>query len=263
VRCALIALAVWPFVAPVARAADCAAWPGEFDPLPTVADADPLRARWARMRADQLAALAAAAEPRDRAEALRLWQRVQCLDPSSAAALAGIAGGRPDPVSEAAAPGNASERPDAPKPRTRRKPPERRAPAAPAPKEAERAVAAATQPPPPSVATELAQAEQMIRAARFDDALGAIERLRPDAARPTERARLELLAATAQVAFGDEAAARASLERALRADPGLALDESATSPKLLRVLDDARAVVSAPPYTPAASDVRPVDGGPP
>jgi hypothetical protein len=281
---ALLALALaLPLAAPSAHAADCAAWAGEFDPLPTVGDPDPLRARWARMRADQLVALATRAEPRDRADALRLWQRVQCLEPDSAAALAGIERMRSDRVSEAPAPPPPEPAPvvrEKRKPRVERKPAKRkpvevepapaavaaRAPEAPKPVETkppEPKVVEAKPPEPPSVATPLARTEKLIREARFDDALGAIEKLRPDAVRPDERARLEVLAATAQVAFGDDAAARSSIERALRADPALALDESTTSPKLLRVLDDARAVIAAPPYAPAASELKPVAEGPP
>ena len=55
------------------------------------------------------------------------------------------------------------------------------------------------------------------------------------------RARLEVLVATAEVALGRNASARASFRRALDATPGLALDESTTSPKVLKVLDSARA----------------------
>jgi hypothetical protein len=247
VACAALVLQCFFATAPIARAADpsaCAPWPGEFDPLPTVADPDPLRARWAHMRAEQLGQLATRAESRDRAEAARLWQRVQCLEPGSAAASAGLERATRSelvsapPRATPAAPVAKEEPREKPRPRPQRKP--------------------AEPPAPPSVAAPLDRTEQLIRAARFDDALGELERLRPAAARPAERARLEVLAATAQVAFGDDEAARASLGRALDADPKLALDERSTSPKLVRALDDARAVLAAPPYEPAAADVKPL-----
>jgi hypothetical protein len=262
-RAACIALASCA-LGPAPRAlaeSPCTAWAGEFDPLPTVADADPLRARWARMRVDQLSALATRAESHDRGEAGRLWQRVRCLEPDSAAAAAGIERARATAVSEApprTAPEPAVRETPKPRPRAeaRAEPkPEPRKTGPSAAKKAEPAPEAAT---PQSVAAPLDHTEKMIRAARFDDALGELERLRPEAQRPEERARLEVLAATAQVAFGDETAARKSIERALRANPKLALDERTTSPKLLRVFDDARAVIAAPPYEPAASKVTPV-----
>lgn len=230
--------------APSARAdPDCAPWAGEFDPLPTVTDPDPLRARWARLRVDQLGQLATRAESRDPAEATRLWQRVLCLEPESAAAITALSRTHTDREAEVAV-----AEPPAPEParavvRQRARP---------------RAQRVVGKPAAPSVAEPLAHAESLIRSARFDDALGELNRVRQDAVRPEERVRLEVLAATAQVAFGDETAARASIERALRADPKLALDQDSTSPKLLRVLDDARAVVAAPPYAPAAADVNPL-----
>lgn len=270
--CTAVALIAFAAAAPAAGAqtaspsADCVSWAGEFDPLPTVADSDPLRARWARMRVDQLSQLAVRAEAQDLAEANRLWRRVQCLEPDSEAAQAGVDRTLPNvaakpPASDGAAKppaSNVAARPASP------------SGAVPAQDDASSAstkrATARTQarPRPPrakqaaSVAAPLERTEQLIRDARFGDALGEIERLRPEAVRPTERARLEVLAATAQVAFGDEAAARASIERALRAEPALALDARTTSPKLLRVLDEARAVSSAPPYTPAAAAMQPV-----
>ncbi len=267
-RAACVALAsfAWFALGPAPRVlaeSPCTAWAGEFDPLPTVADADPLRARWARMRVDQLSALATRAESHDRGEAGRLWERVRCLEPDSSAAAAGIERTRAAAVSEA------PPRP-APEPAVRETPkprPRSEARAAPKPEPRKTGPSAARKPEPapeiatpPSVAAPLDRTEKMIRAARFDDALGELERLRSEARRPEERARLEVLAATAQVAFGDETAARKSIERALRADPKLALDERTTSPKLLRVFDDARAVIAAPPYEPAASRLTPVAG---
>lgn len=67
------------------------------------------------------------------------------------------------------------------------------------------------------------------------DSTGAVQR--PD----TRRARLEVLAATAEVAMGRRAAARESLGRALRADPALELDAKQVSPKVMKLLEEARA----------------------
>ena len=61
------------------------------------------------------------------------------------------------------------------------------------------------------------------------------------------RARLEVLAAIAQVALGDDAAARRSFGRALEAQPGLELDPGRTSPKVMRALEGARAAAEASP----------------
>ncbi len=90
--------------------------------------------------------------------------------------------------------------------------------------------------------------ETSLRAARFEEALGralaareALEGLdrQPDV--EPLRARGEVLAGTAQVALGDDAGAQESFERALAADPSLRLDPMTTSPKVLHVLEAARA----------------------
>jgi hypothetical protein len=49
--------------------------------------------------------------------------------------------------------------------------------------------------------------------------------------------RLEVLSATAQLALGDERAARASLARAIEAQPDLVLDPMKTPPKVMRALE--------------------------
>ena len=54
-------------------------------------------------------------------------------------------------------------------------------------------------------------------------------------------AQLEVLAATAEIALGQEDLARGSLERALRAEPDLRLDPTLHSPKLVRLFDHVRA----------------------
>lgn len=88
----------------------------------------------------------------------------------------------------------------------------------------------------------LARADAEVREARFEGAVETIARASrmidslPDSARTRpRRARLEVLRATTEVAFGNLVDARASLERALEAEPDLELDPRTTSPKLLRI----------------------------
>jgi hypothetical protein len=64
------------------------------------------------------------------------------------------------------------------------------------------------------------------------------------------RARLEVLRATAEIALGRPADARRSLARALRADPGLVLDERAVSPKVRALLPRARQLAATPEPAP-------------
>jgi LysM repeat protein len=92
-----------------------------------------------------------------------------------------------------------------------------------------------------------AMAEEQLRTARFQAALEtagkAIRLLQSDADSAeanSRRVTLELVRAEAHVAFGDSKAARRSFERALDADPDLALDPDRTSPKVLRSFDRAR-----------------------
>jgi hypothetical protein len=67
--------------------AECVPWPGEPVPVPTTASNDPLDARWAAVRATELAALATELAASAPADADRLWAKVACLDPTRAAAL--------------------------------------------------------------------------------------------------------------------------------------------------------------------------------
>jgi hypothetical protein len=83
--------------------------------------------------------------------------------------------------------------------------------------------------------------------ARFEDALAASREGRrtladlPRTARSDrQRARLEVLAATAQLALGREASARRHLAFALELDPNLRLDAAETSPKVMAVFQDVR-----------------------
>ena len=54
------------------------------------------------------------------------------------------------------------------------------------------------------------------------------------------RSQLHVLLATAQVALGEHKSARESMRLALALDPTLALDTQTTSPKVVRVLREAR-----------------------
>lgn len=210
----------------VQAALDCAPAPGDFAPLPTVSDPDPLRARWARQQADLAAERARELESQSRVDANRIWQRVLCLDPQSEAARAGADRTRPQVVVTRPAE-IASDLRDASPPRP-----------------------AARAPVVPDLDAALDRAEQLLRDARFADARSELRRLRPRLAAGggrEQRVRLEVLEATTLLAFGDEPAARTSLERALRADPQLELDARSTPRKVQRAFDAVRAGREASP----------------
>jgi LysM repeat protein len=97
----------------------------------------------------------------------------------------------------------------------------------------------------------LRSADALVRAARFEEALTETEKARAplgrleasasaDASTRAQRVRLELLAATASIALGRDAAAEQSFERALRADADLELDPARVSPKVVRRFDETR-----------------------
>jgi hypothetical protein len=146
-----------------------------------------------------------------------MWQRALCLDPQSAAARAGVERTRPQViVTRASEIASDLRAPDA------------------APRLGD-------------IEASLERAERLMRAARFGDARSELRRVRlrldavEDASAPrTARVRLEVLEATSFVAFGDEAAARSSFERALRVDPALELDPRSTPRKVRRVFDAVR-----------------------
>lgn len=111
--------------------------------------------------------------------------------------------------------------------------------------------AAAVASPPPSflerIDRELSEIDSLLESAHFRTALGLVKSTRasleahagdPRAAVP--RARLEVMAATAEVAFGRTRDARRSLVRALQAHPSLVLDERTSSPKLVALMPAAR-----------------------
>lgn len=218
----------------------CLSWPGEPLPLPQVNDADPARARWAELRAVELAREAVLAEESAAVASQRRWTRVLCLDPGYPGARQGLERTHSVRVHRPELRwGTPPRRPAGARLATLSDPVRvRRAPSAP---EAE----------PPSLvrARELiTAAEKSLAGARFSEALGraltAREELDAGPANATARAlklRVEVIAATAQVALGDEAGARESFVRALTLDPALALDPAATSPKVLAALEAARA----------------------
>ncbi|MDJ0848686.1 MAG: hypothetical protein QNK04_09935 [Myxococcota bacterium] len=98
---------------------------------------------------------------------------------------------------------------------------------------------------------ELAEIEALLAAAYFRTALSLVEATRellPGNAPPVRarRARLEVMAATGELALGRSRQAHASMRRALEADPALALDEVHTSPRVIALLREARAGVETP-----------------
>jgi tetratricopeptide (TPR) repeat protein len=234
-----------------------------------VDDADEMLARWARMRADELAQLAGPIESVATTDAQRLWRHVACLDPGSERARDGIARTavvrvrRPIPETSGRADRFASQRDvetalavlDGPVRVVSRSAVGPVAPAAMAPApESERPPPPPVSAPPPAPSPALAaadavldEADELLRAARFEEALARLDEARrrlprpPAAGAADRRARLEGLAATANVALGRDDEARERFGSALRADPSYRLDPGATSPKVLRAFDAARA----------------------
>jgi LysM repeat protein len=98
-----------------------------------------------------------------------------------------------------------------------------------------------------SVRRSLAEALWTLRQARFEEALEAAalgrrarEGLPTDAESSALGAQLDLVSANAELAFGRREAALEHLASALRLEPGLTLDASTTSPKVLDLLAEAR-----------------------
>ena len=108
-------------------------------------------------------------------------------------------------------------------------------------------VARASAASPQMVDQFLALADEAIREARFttalalaNDASGMLTSL-PPGDNPGRIARLEFIRATAQVAMGDDSGAARSLQRLIDVAADFDLDESNSSPKLVRVLAELRA----------------------
>jgi hypothetical protein len=94
---------------------------------------------------------------------------------------------------------------------------------------------------------ELAEIDRLLATAHFHTALAVaratrdlLDRFGEHPQLGARQARLEVMAATAEVALGRRAPARRSMLRALRAEPNLTLDEREASPKLLELLRGAR-----------------------
>jgi hypothetical protein len=227
-----------PATASAAEAGRCAPWTGEIEPLPSLADPDPLRAAWAGYRADQLAELARALEPRSRGLAHRLWRHARCLDPLRPDFAEAVA--RTSPVRSfrprilrareiELEPGQALPQPVSGQPWSLERP--------------IRVVVARIPPPRADAAEQIAGAEKALREARFELAVAWVEQGRSllgEQGPAAQRAKLGVLAATAEIALGREEAARQSLARALDAEPGLRLDPTRHSPKLVALLEEVR-----------------------
>jgi LysM repeat protein len=99
----------------------------------------------------------------------------------------------------------------------------------------------------------LAEGLWALRRARFEEALEAADlgreindSLEPSVQRTALGVQLELLSAQAELAFGRHEAALTHLVSALRLEPGLSLDVSTSSPKLLNLLEEAQDAAQQP-----------------
>ena len=239
---------MWIAAAPAAYAAPCDPWAGEPAPLPGVADPDPMRARWAALRADELADRARARESSAPADAHELWQRILCLAPDREEAGQGalrtrpvrvhrpdVEIGAPEAADDTGAwPGLSSALRVASRPSFD-------------PELVLRWRADARAELLAEIDELMGAAESRLRTARFDDALVGSREVRERLSEmrraddlPPRWAQVFVLEATALVAMGREDEARASMAGALAADPDLSLDPSVTSRKVLHVLEAAR-----------------------
>jgi hypothetical protein len=247
----VLATAWLAFAGLPARASDCAPWPGEPHPLPRVGEGDRLLVRWAELRAKELARHARALEASAPIEANRVWRHLLCLDPGDEAARSGVQRTRPvrvhrpeilvgSEVAEPPADTDSWSSLDAPVLLAGRAPaPPRRKSVSTGPQRGGSLR---------QVEGWLSEAEAQVAAARFEEALATsakaragLERVPPGQDVSRSRLRVELIDATAEAARGRDAAARACFVRVLALDPAFALDARTTSPKLMRLLDAARA----------------------
>jgi hypothetical protein len=194
----------------------CRPWPGEPNPLPRIDSSDPFLARWAQLRAQELARVASELEASDPREAHEAREHLRCLDPAGEFAPPVHERGDPGVTEVATTPPVAS-------------PP------------------LAHTPDWSPIDAELGAAEAQVRGARFQQALLTADQIRSKLGSIEDvpgailrRAQLEVLAATAQIALGHNEAARESFQRALAADPELELDAGSTSPKIRRVFETVR-----------------------
>jgi hypothetical protein len=234
-----------------ARAAECAPWPGEPRPLPRVGEGDRLLMRWAELRVEELARHADSLEASAPIQAHRIWRHVLCLDPGHEQARRGVQRTQPlrlhRPEIRLGSAAGVAPAPDTDPWRSLDAPVLLAARPAPPPRR-EAAPEAPTASGPRQIERWLATAESQLAAARFEDALATAARARAglDAIPPGQdvsgsRVRVELIEATAEAARGRDAEARACFARVLALDPAFALDARTTSPKLMRLLDAARA----------------------
>ena len=93
----------------------------------------------------------------------------------------------------------------------------------------------------------LREVAALVESADFQAAIARAEQARPLGRKVPRgpqtlesRARLEVLLSSAQVALGDRDGARSSMKRALYLWPLLSLDPRTTSPRVLKVLHEAR-----------------------
>jgi hypothetical protein len=200
----------------------CAAWPGEPSPLPRLDHPDPFLARWAQLRAQELARMAGELESTDPRGAHETWEHFRCLDPAGELArlenepgsLGTTEVAETPPVSSRPGPGGPDWSP---------------------------------------IDAKIETAEALVRGARFQQALETANQIRPTLASIEDgpgsslrRTQIEVLSATAQIALGRLQAAHESFERALAADPELELDAGSTSPKIRRVFETVRGESGSP-----------------
>ena len=239
-RLAAFALALGLAGPPAQAAAPCERWPGEPEGPPTSRDADRFRAQWAVRRARELASFAAQLEAGSRSLAQPLWRHAACLDPrrgdfaERARGAAPVRVHRP-PIFQADHGNGFVPLADLDGPLVMPRGP-MVSPLLQAARASERRAAA------------------RLRKASFEEVLGWAAHgrslLGAAAASPGAevlRARLEVLAATAALALGDENGARASLQAALVAQPELALDPARVSPKVVSLLASVRGEMEGPP----------------
>jgi hypothetical protein len=240
------ALVVLVFAAPAPAAEPCAPRPGQPTPLPRLDDADPFRARWSALRVRELTDRARALEASDPLGAQAFWLRAACLAPDSAMVSRGIARTAPARVHRPRAVVGSAPLPPSEDPWA----------SLAEPVVIQRKVGSFLtlenrHRDPGALLLEIdglmSQVDERVREARFEEALGVAERarvaldaMREDSDLSPRWARLEILQATAQLALGRSAAARASMRRALAADPTLELDPARTSPRVVQTFESIR-----------------------
>lgn len=230
--------------------AECEPWPGEPAPLPSVGHSEFAPARWAQLRSRELANLAVALESEDPVAAHGLWLHLRCLDPNFSGLSEALVRTLPLRVARPPIVKVRSERMLVPAPDVKAALASLETAVAvwmPAPEAPPLGKKTVPAPDRAALNAELTQARSALQSAHFEEALRSAEKLR--AALPTaesaptarqQRAEVEVIAATAELALGKNEAARTSLARALQADPQLSLDPLTTPPKVSRALEEVR-----------------------